>query len=299
MSVRSAHPVDISEQIAANPGLMDSDAMELGEGATGFQGSNRNNPLNRKVVVAVRATLADLSTNAGRAVWAPSAEALKGIYQQKQFTDLGGEAAAQGDLKSVVLHAVEARSVQSSFPIALGARITGVEEKYYSSVGAPFSMIVLPNQKGMAAVKLQEEDVSVAYDFAKVHASPEPGATTQTYTPHRPYSPPLVRVCRSATRATRQKISRCAPPPRPTVPARLTHTLLRRADQRHPRRPGAPLRPRRSDAPARNRDPRERVGPPDGGHHPDARAASENQLDALRHPHAARQGAGPLADQGL
>lgn len=83
------------------------------------------------------------------------------LHRQKQFTDLGGEAAAQGDLKSVVLHAVEARSVQSSFPIALGARITGVEEKFYSSVGAPFSMIVLPNQKGMAPVKLQEEDVSV------------------------------------------------------------------------------------------------------------------------------------------
>lgn len=44
---------------------------------------------------------------------------------------------------------------------ALGARITGVEEKFYSSVGAPFSMIVLPNQKGMAPVKLQQEDVSV------------------------------------------------------------------------------------------------------------------------------------------
>ena len=81
MSVRSSHPIDISEHIAANPPMMESDAMELGEGATGFQGSNRNHPLNRKVVVAVRATLADLSTNAGKAVWSPSSEALKGIYQ--------------------------------------------------------------------------------------------------------------------------------------------------------------------------------------------------------------------------
>ena len=144
-----------------SPAVMDADAMELGEGASGFQSSNRNIPLNRKVVIAVRATLADLSTNAGRAVWSPTGEALKGIFQQKQFTDLGGEAASHGDLKSVVLHAIEARSVQSSFPIALGTRITGVEEKYFSSVGSPFSMIVLPNQKSMSAVKLQEEDVSV------------------------------------------------------------------------------------------------------------------------------------------
>lgn len=81
MSVRSAHPTDISDQIASSASMVDADATELGEGVTGFQASNRNNPLNRKVVVSVRATLADLSTNAGKAVWAPSAEALKGIYQ--------------------------------------------------------------------------------------------------------------------------------------------------------------------------------------------------------------------------
>lgn len=81
--------------------------------------------------------------------------------------DLGGDAAKQGDLKSVVVHSISAKSINSTFPIALGTKISGVDEKTFSSIGAPFSMITLPNAKKESASLLQEDDVSVAYDFAK------------------------------------------------------------------------------------------------------------------------------------
>ena len=54
----------------------------------------------------------------------------------------------------------------SVFRAAVGAKVTGVEEKTYSSIGSAFSMVALPNQKSTATQTLQEEDTSVAYDFA-------------------------------------------------------------------------------------------------------------------------------------
>jgi hypothetical protein len=61
--------------------------------------------------------------------------------QQRKFTDLSGSADPQGDLKSVVLHNMEVTHVKSTFPCALGARITGVDDKTYSSTGEAFSTI--------------------------------------------------------------------------------------------------------------------------------------------------------------
>ena len=139
----------------------------LGEGTTGFPTSQKETPLNRKVTVTIRASLAELSTNPQKATWSPSKEQLENIYQHKQFVDLSGETKKQGDLGSVVLHSVEAKGVQSTFPISVGARITGVDEKSYSSLGNAFSMIALPNAKGGPPIKLQEEDTHVAYDFAR------------------------------------------------------------------------------------------------------------------------------------
>lgn len=162
MSVRASDtPVEIGTEGTAEIGT------DLGEGATGFQVANSNHPLNRKVTVGIRATLGELTTNSIKAQWAPGNEQLRGIYQHKKFTSLTGEAEKLGDLKSVVVHKISASNVNSTFPIAVGAKIHGVEEKHYSSVGTPYSMIVMPNQKNQNSTTLQEEDVSVAYDFAK------------------------------------------------------------------------------------------------------------------------------------
>ena len=48
---------------------------------------------------------------------------------------------------------------------ALGTKITGVEQKTFSSIGAPFSSIVPPNSETHATKVLQQEDVSLSYDF--------------------------------------------------------------------------------------------------------------------------------------
>lgn len=92
--------------------------------------------------------------------------------RQKQFVDLGGEATKNGNLKSVVVHSIEAKSMHSTFPIALGSKISGVEEKTFSSIGAPYSMVVLPNAKKEAPVKLQEDDVSVGAPAATTPPTP-------------------------------------------------------------------------------------------------------------------------------
>jgi hypothetical protein len=171
MSVRAAPNPEIQRALAqaeAQPAIDVSEASpdDLGEGATGFQSKSIDHPLKRNVVVGVRASLADLTTSAGRGAWTPSMDTIRAIFQQKQYMDLGGSASPEGDLKSVVVHSIEAKGVTSTFPIAVGARITGVDEKFFSSIGASFSMVALPNQKSTSATVLQEEDPSVAYDFA-------------------------------------------------------------------------------------------------------------------------------------
>ena len=165
MSIRNQQMSNFTptpEQLAAADSFT---AVDLSEGAAGFTTASQDNPLKRNVVVSIRSTLAELSRNAGLGNWQPSTDQLKAIYQQKQFTNLNGESAMQGDLKSVVLHSVGANSVLSTFPIALGARISGVEETTFSSLGAAFSMVVMPEAHNTTPHNLQRDDVSIAYDF--------------------------------------------------------------------------------------------------------------------------------------
>jgi len=49
-----------------------------------------------------------------------------------------------GDLKSVVLHNMTLGSQKSTFPIALGVRITGVDDKAYSQTGGLKRPLQLP-----------------------------------------------------------------------------------------------------------------------------------------------------------
>ena len=51
--------------------------------------------------------------------------------------------------------------------VALGARITGVDDTTFSSTGESFSMIVLPQSSSANERTLQSDDVSLAYEFAK------------------------------------------------------------------------------------------------------------------------------------
>jgi hypothetical protein len=51
--------------------------------------------------------------------------------------------------------------------LALGTRITGVDDATFSSTGESYSMICLPNSENSIERKLQADDVSLAYEFAK------------------------------------------------------------------------------------------------------------------------------------
>ena len=73
----------------------------------------------------------------------------------------------QGDLKSVVLHKMSMRSTQNSYPIALGIRITGVDDSTFGQTGEAYSTIALPSMESHTALTLQEDDTALAYEFAR------------------------------------------------------------------------------------------------------------------------------------
>ena len=118
--------------------------------------------------------------------------------QAKKFTALDGASEQQGDLKSIVLHNMKyapkrptsaprpplahaiapfhrLQHVKSSFPLAVGAEISAVDNDCFSSTGKPFSFIALGNAESSQEKVLQEDDISLAYEFA----SKFPGYTAE------------------------------------------------------------------------------------------------------------------------
>merc|ERR1712166_779824 len=109
-----------------------------------------------------------LCLRANTATWSPpSSEATKSIFQQRKFMDLGGSAENQGDLKSVVLHKMTLGAQKSTFPVALGVRITGVDDSAYSQTGESYSMITMPMADSHVSRVLQEDNTDLAYEFAR------------------------------------------------------------------------------------------------------------------------------------
>lgn len=136
------------------------EAAALGEGSS-YQVASPNHPLQRNIVVSIRATLNELCLQRQKGVWSPSSDSLKSIFRQRRFKSLDGSAEAQGDLKSMVLHDLSVNHVKSTFPIALGARITGVDDRTFGVTGDAFSTIVLPNAESTVSTSLQADDVSL------------------------------------------------------------------------------------------------------------------------------------------
>ena len=68
---------------------------------------------------------------------------------------------ALADLKSVVLHDMKITHVKSNFPVALGARITGVDDATYSQTGEAYSTVALPATDVHTSRTLQEEDTAL------------------------------------------------------------------------------------------------------------------------------------------
>jgi hypothetical protein len=152
--------------LASREDVASMDTVDVSEGASGFSTVDPNHPLHRKVVVGIRATLADLVMDPRSASWKPNETQLSSIFMHRKFTGIDGRTEMTGDLRTVVLHSVEQGNTKSTFPIALGASITGVDKLYYSSTGTPHSLVTPPHANHSTSTTLQQDDVSIAYDFA-------------------------------------------------------------------------------------------------------------------------------------
>jgi hypothetical protein len=182
--------------------------------ANDFNTSNPEHPLKRTVVVNIRASLNDLCLKKSKATWSPpSQEATKAIFQQRKFTDLQGNAESQGDLKvtntipfihkpvilthsvraqSIVLHKMAISAQKNTFPVALGVRITGVDDSTFSQTGEAYSAISLPATDLHTARTLQEDDTALAYECKSM---PAPATTTHLLTRRCP-------ACRSCSQVS-------------------------------------------------------------------------------------------------
>ena len=97
-------------------------------------------------------------------------------HWQRKFVDLAGTSESQGDLKSVVLHKLTLASQKSSFPVALGVRITGVDDSTFSMTGEAYSTIALPHADTHVSKVLQSDDTALG---APLPVEPPPALTEQ------------------------------------------------------------------------------------------------------------------------
>ena len=160
MAAQTAAPVDAMNAMVVSAGPTEHALAE----ANSFNTTNPEHPLHRTMVVQIRASLNDLCLKKTAASWTPSAEATKAILQQKKFVDLSGNTEAQGDLKSIVLHDMTLSAQKSTFPTAVGMRVTGVDDATYSITGDSYSAITMPGADTHVARCLQKDDTSLAYE---------------------------------------------------------------------------------------------------------------------------------------
>ena len=89
-----------------------------------------------------------------------------------------------GDLKSVVLHKMTLSAQKSSFPIALGVRITGVDDSCFSQTGESYSMITMPGADTHVSRVLQEDNTELAYEFVSAAALERRQPHSHTHAAH-------------------------------------------------------------------------------------------------------------------
>ena len=179
-----------NDHVTATINAAQSADASLGE-ANSLSTNHPDHPLRRTFVTNIRASLGDLCLRKAKGTWAPSAEALRSMLQQKkvrrnapppkrtpfahaqpgsislQVTDLAGSAEMSGDLKSVVLHSMTLSSVKSDFDVPIGLKLTGVDNTTFSLTGEAYSHIVPPQTESTAARVLQKDDVALAYEFSR------------------------------------------------------------------------------------------------------------------------------------
>jgi len=85
------------------------------EGAS-MRATQPDEPLIRTINVSIRGNLSDMTSNPSLSVWQPTQEALATIFQKAKYTNLKGGMENKGDLKSVIMHSISVKAVQSDFP---------------------------------------------------------------------------------------------------------------------------------------------------------------------------------------
>lgn len=141
------HALDISEA-----GAMEAPTMRA---------THPDEPIVRTLNVSVRGNLSDMTSNPSLSLWQPTQEALAAMFQKAKYTNLKGNMENKGDLKSVILHSVSVKAVQSDFPFAIGAKITGVDESTFTRSGKAFSAVFMPKESSHAHRVLQKDNVEV------------------------------------------------------------------------------------------------------------------------------------------
>jgi hypothetical protein len=67
--------------------------------------------------------------------------------------------------QSIVLHNLTLSAQKSTFPTALGVKVTGVDDSTFSLTGDAYSAICMPHADTHTSRILQEDDTSLAYEF--------------------------------------------------------------------------------------------------------------------------------------
>jgi len=122
MSVRNTNRASAQQlmQGATSPHSMQDLSAGMGdlttEDSAKFSLQQPNDPLTRTLNVNIKGNLSDLTGNPSLSVWQPTVEALNTIFQQSKYHNLKGDMAKKGDLKSVILHSISVKAVQSDFP---------------------------------------------------------------------------------------------------------------------------------------------------------------------------------------
>ena len=109
-------------------------------------GPNLKRSCRRVITAEISGSLAKLGAGgAGAATWKIDSQAIEHVFSPKT-SEVNGNRDQTSDLKNVVLHGVELLGVQSTFPVTLGLKISGVEGKHYTQTGEQFSHIVMAGQ---------------------------------------------------------------------------------------------------------------------------------------------------------
>lgn len=167
MSIRAGAPASQSVDAMLSAAVEGANLHDpLGEGNS-YTTASPEHPMHRDVCVSIKASLNDLCLQKGKGKWEPSQEALRHIFQARKFTSLDGSTENSGDLKAVVLHNLEVKHTKSTFPVALGTRVSAVDDCTFSAIGEAFSTVVLPRSENATVRTLQADDVSLCYEFSK------------------------------------------------------------------------------------------------------------------------------------